>query len=214
MKKVLIIFSWYILISCEQKSNQETSSLITDNEISLELNETKNIEKIPTDIIQYFKDFKGTSIKIEVENFTQDQSFKPNDCLPLNYLIVLDNKIPQTQAESTGAKPVGKFKINDSNYFLVVVQQDDYGPIYYGLTYNSQEKKIQNSEKIAESWGDAGDSQVTYSLVTFNNDMIKIDKYIETCHADLEAQGDEMIATNVKCYDSTATIEITINIKP
>jgi hypothetical protein len=211
MNRLIIIFTLAILASCGQKSNKETSDLSSDNEISMESTEAKNLDKVPTDIITYFKDFNGNSIKIEVESYTQEHSFKPSDCLPFSYLPVLDNQIPQTQAESTGAKPIGKIKINESNYFLVVVQQDDYGPIYYGLTYNSEENRIQKSEKIAETWGDAGDSQVTYSLVTLKNDLIKIDKYIETCHAELEVQGDEMVATDIECSDSTATIKIKIN---
>ena len=204
MKKLSIIIALAILTSCGQENRRENTDSNIENKV--EAIETKEKVDIPDDIISYFNDYKGDSVKIEVEQYTQERSFEPADCLPLTFIPVFDNKIPQTQSESTGAKPIGKFKINETNYFLVVVQEDDYGPIYYGLTYNSEDNKIKNSEKIAETWGDAGDSQETYSVIRLMNEKVKIDKYIETCHADLVVQGDEMVATDVECSDSTATI--------
>ncbi len=208
MKKLSITISVAILTSCGQVNKSETKDSNTED--AVEVIETSEKVVIPTDIISYFKDFTKDSVKIEVEQYTQESSFEPSECLPLTFLPVFDSKIPQTQSESTGAKPVGKLKINDKNFLLVVVQQDDYGPIYYGLTYNSDENRIKDSEKIAETWGDAGDSQVTYSIVSIMNETVKIDKYIETCHADLEVQGDEMVATDVECSDSTAIVEMKI----
>ncbi|MAX79853.1 MAG: hypothetical protein CL843_06735 [Crocinitomicaceae bacterium] len=208
MKNISIIIIIAILISCGNENKSE--SIDSNNQETVEVLETSKKVEIPTNIITYFIDFTRDSVKIEVEQYTQERSFEPSDCLPLAFLPLLDNKIPQTQAESTGAKPVGKLKVNDNNYFLVVVQQDDYGPIYYGLMYNSQENRIENSEKIAETWGDAGDSQVTYSIIWMMNETVNINKYIETCHADLVVQGDEMIAKDVECSDSTATIEMKI----
>ena len=160
------------MTSCGQENKHESAD--SNNEEIVEAIETKDKVDIPDDIVSYFNDYKEDSVKIEVEQYTQEGSFEPADCLPLTFLTVLDNKIPQTQSESTGAKPLGKLKINETNYFLVVVQQDDYGPIYYGLTYNSEDNKIKNSEKVAETWGDAGDSQETYSVIRLMNEKVKI----------------------------------------
>ncbi len=208
MKKLLVILGLAILASCGQLDS-DTSDTI--NKDIVEFIESIEEVEINTDITSYFNDFPKDSIKIVVEQYTQERTFKPSDCLPLTFLPVLDNKIPQTQSESTGAKPVGKLKVNDSSFFLVVVQQDDYGPIYYGMIYNSGENMIKESEQIAEIWGDAGDSQVTYSVVSLTKESVKINKYIETCHLDLELEEDDPAADEIECSDSTATIELKIN---
>ncbi|WP_375561681.1 hypothetical protein ACE193_03780 [Bernardetia sp. OM2101] len=209
MNRIITMLMLIILTSCGQEKN--TSDINTKNELNADTIKTKKAEDISTDIITYFTDFQTDSIKIEVEAYIETQRFLPKDCLPLKFLPLLDNKIPQTQSESTGAKPVGKIKINNNHYFLVIVQQDDYGPIYYGLTYDSDKNKIQNSDKIAEIWGDAGDSQITYSIVSVTEQKVQIDKFIETCHANLEVPEEEMMETDMECSDSTATIEFKIN---
>jgi hypothetical protein len=204
----LIIVTVAILTSCGQKNRSESTD--SNSETMVEVIDTKEKVDIPADIIIYFKDFKRDSVKIEVEQYTQEIGFKPSECIPLKFIPLFENKIPQTQSESTGAKPLGKLRINENNYFLVVVQQDDYGPIYYGITYNSKEKRIEQSEIIAQAWGDAGDSQQIYSVITTMSEKVIIKKYIETCHADLEVEGDEMVASDVECFDSTAIVELKI----
>ncbi|MEZ4847482.1 MAG: hypothetical protein R3B93_02370 [Bacteroidia bacterium] len=164
-------------------------------------------QKEGQNFLKYFDDFSEDNLKIEVEEYTQERMFSPEECLPLSFLPLFDSIIPQTQSESTGAKPVGKVKITPENYFLVVVQQDDYGPIYYALNYHEKEHKIINSEKIAVIWGDAGDSQVIYSEINIKDNPLIIRKFIETCHADLEVEEDEIIITNEECSDSVSVVK-------
>jgi hypothetical protein len=66
--------------------------------------------------------------------------FEDDECLPRSFMPIFKKHISDYEMTTTGAKPVGKFKLADATYFLVVVQQDDYGPIYYGLTYNIEKK--------------------------------------------------------------------------
>jgi len=93
-------------------------------------------------------------------------------------------------------------------FLLVFVQQDDYGPIYYAATYDVETDKILSTEIIGQTWGDAGDSQITKSNLTIFTDSLVITKEITTCHAELEVQGQEMVAVSEECNDSTAIIKI------
>lgn len=209
MKIVFKLIVLLILTSCGQEDNSRNKDFNTND--SVEDTVSNKGVVIPTDLLSYFKDFTKDSLEIKVEQYMQESSFESNECLPLTYIPVFENKIPQNQYETSGTKPLGKIKINAKNFLLVVAQQDDYGPIYYGLTYNLEENKIKSSEKIAQIWGDEGDSQVTYSIVRVVNQTVKIYKFIETCQAELEEQGDEIIAKSVDCFDSTTIVEIKIN---
>lgn len=134
----------------------------------------------------------------------------PEECLPLTFLPLFEKHLIQTQAESTGAKPVGKFKVDDNHYFLAVVQQDDYGPKYYGMIYNLNTNKIEKCEKVAELWGDAGDSQTIYSQIIIKQHAISITKFIEFCHYDIDSEADEIEPMEDYCLDSIASIDLKI----
>lgn len=211
MKYLLFpVILFVFIISCSQerdKSIDEFDSKI-NSEASTKVEEGRKASS--ANLITYFKDFQGDSLKIEVESYTHDKTFDPSECLPLSFVPLFGNHIPQTQTESTGAKPVGKTHLKDDLYLLVMVQQDDYGPIYYAVIYNTKENKIYKSEPVAQSWGDAGDSQETYSTISMIDEKVLIKKSITTCHEDLEIKGEEVIATNPDCKDSTATIQIEI----
>ena len=211
MNRVLIVLiSIAFFISCGKESNQDEKERNTETNSTEEPSTTKSPSQTENELLAYFKDFPNDTVKVKVEPYTQERSFDPSECLPLTFLPLLENMIPQTRSESTGAKPVGKIQITDNKYLLVVVQQDDYGPIYYGLAYNSHENKIQKSEKIAEVWGDAGDYQGTYSLISLKNEKIIIQKFIETCHDEFEDNEEEIIVTSSECSDSTSTVEIKV----
>ena len=134
-----------ILMACGETNQIKDQKVISN---AVEIDSIKHeIDQIPNDLIEYFDKLPGDSIKIEVEDYTYERSFSPSKCLPLSFLPLLSGFIPQTQSESTGAKPIGRIKINDLNHLLIVAQQDDYGPIYYGLTYNQQENKLIHAKK-------------------------------------------------------------------
>ncbi|MBT31305.1 MAG: hypothetical protein CMO01_16750 [Thalassobius sp.] len=213
---ILLIF----LISCGKNSTKEHDKIIsyttiksepitkTDSSIRDNSTSKSSVSPLPTNLTSYFEDFQKDTIKIEVEAYTQETSFEPTECLPLSFLPLFEDHVYATQTESIGAKPVGKIKVHDDFYFLVFVQQDDYGPIYYGLAYDKQENKIKKVEKVALIWGDAGDSEEVYSMIYHTDKKIIIEKYIQICHFDLEITGDQVIVSNTDCSDSTKVLEL------
>lgn len=196
MNKIVFFLSLFLFFSCSQEENNDVQG------------NTNIVLEVPKNITSYFDSYKGDSLTIEIDDYLYEHSLKPDECLPLSLLPVLNDKIPQTQSKTTGAKPITQLKINNNNYFLVVAQQDDYGPIYYGLIYSISENKVKSSEEIAVNWGDAGDSQTIYSKISINKNFILIKKIIETCHADLAIFEGEMIAEDTECKDSTSIIKI------
>lgn len=200
--KLLVILFWLILFfSCSQEPNGFKEELVRGETLEIE---------IPTDILSHFDEIKKDTTVIEVEDkiAKRESSFNNNECLSLAYLPVLAEKIPQTQLESTGAKPFGKLKLSRDYFFLIVIQQDDYGPIYYGLVYNKKENRVLKSEKLAELWGDAGDSQTMFSVISIEEEIIKISQEIETCHANIEQQDGEIRETKVECENMIKQREI------
>jgi hypothetical protein len=165
-------------------------------------------EKSGKDFLAYFPAYQSDSFTVEVEPYIHERAFDDAECIPLVCLARFNGLIQQTKSASTGAKPIGKVRLQAGTYFLTLVQQDDYGPVYYGLVYDPAKGKSISCEKIAEHWGDAGDSQVTYSKIRIDSKAVTITKLIETCHADLEEQDNELAATDQACNDSTIVVQL------
>ena len=199
--KSIALFIALILASCGTTTSEVSEEKVTEPKQPGTKNSVKNF-------LAYFPAYQSDSFTVEVEPYTHERTFDDAECIPLAYLTHFNGLIQQNNSASTGAKPIGKARLQDGTYFLTLVQQDDYGPVYYGLIYDQAKEKSLSSEKIAEHWGDAGDSQVTYSNIRIDSKAVTITKLIETCHADLEEKDNELEATNQACKDSTVVVKM------
>lgn len=210
MNRVYIL-GLFILFSCGTRGKKEASVKEQNQEIKKEASksnfrkvESKKIDKL----LSFFSFFNQSEITIEVKQEDQNIVFSESECIPLKHLPAFNNIVRQTSSITTGAKPIGKIQLDSLLFFLVFVQQDDYGPIYYGVRYNLESDQILSKEIIGQTWGDAGDLQITKSKLTIFSDSLIINKNIRTCHFDLEAKDEEMVETTEDCNDSTVIINI------
>ena len=199
MKSIALLIA-LILAGCGSTTSESSQEKLTERKQS-------GAENSGKDFLEDFPAYQSDSFTVEVEPYTHQRTFDDAECISLAYLAHFDGLIPQTKSASTGAKPIGKVRLQAGTYFLTLVQQDDYGPVYYGLLYDLAKEKSVSGEKIAWHWGDAGDSQVTYSKIKVDASAVTITKLIETCQADLEEQDNETGATNQACKDSTVVVQ-------
>lgn len=209
----IYILSFIVLVSCGErktKTDETNQSTTKTQPKTIALIENKEIDAaLGLDRLQdLFPFFNKTEIVIEVGIEDQNTMFSDDECIPLKYQSSFNNILPQTSVTTTGAKPIGKIQLDPVMFLLVLVQQDDYGPIYYGAKYDVETDKVLSSEIIGQIWEDAGHSQIIKSTLTIFTDSLVITKKITICHAELEVQDQEMVAISEECNDSTAIIKI------
>lgn len=169
--------------------------------------------KTPDSLLSLFPSYQTDNKEIVVGEKARSGTLKDSELIPSEYQQYFEGFLYPTRSGSTGSKPIGKFKFSDQGYLLILFQQDDYGPIYYGLIYDKEADKILEKEIIAQEWGDAGDTQVIKTKFKQIDQELQITKFIETCHADLDFSGKEITTHNEECHDSTAMFVIDKNLK-
>lgn len=219
MEKVIInILVLLFITSCSlDKKKPETEKIIPSEEFGSAIAEqptkgntlTIELEPQTTDsLLSFFELLELESLKVTAKNNTYT-SYSEQEEIPFRYQTLFDGYLYPMGRTSTGYLPKNYFQISDSLAFLIIFIQDGYGPLYHGLVYNSVTNKIFNSQVLAREWGDAGDSQTIYSNLEQQERTLTVNKFITTCHAELDFDSDPVKVISEECFDSTyvATIK-------
>lgn len=214
MKQFNLIFC-LLLIACGiDKKNTEILNSSSNEEISqtkVELQTIVDSLRIENDLVSTSDSLLSYFNKVEPLplDFTLNTNNSINDSysiqreIPFSYQPIFEGHLYPMSRTSTGYLPKDYYQINDSIALLIIFIQDDYGPVYHGLAYNTSMKRILSTQILAREWGDAGDSQTIYSKLKLETQTLKIDKFIKTCHAELDIDSDPVKVISEECTDST-----------
>jgi hypothetical protein len=213
MNKLLLIILM-LLSACSEPSKQARYHVVID-----EVEETANVETAYREpaspenkvmngsLLSLFPQYHTDSISVKVVEEARYGSLEESGYIPLDKQKYFEGFL-YSQYSSTGAKPLGRLRIGEHSHLLTLYQLDDYGPVYYGMTYDEKADKIISKEIIAQEWGDAGDSQTIKSNIYYQDGQVQLIKRIETCHLDIETVGIDPEDAEVDCTDSVAVVKV------
>lgn len=213
MKKLICFLLVVVfLTSCgsdrKNSGTEDTNSTEIKDSIKFEF-ETKidssEVEPEPQELdslLSFFQMIDIESVTIKTYSNTNLLN-KGGSIIPFRYQPLFDGYLYPMGRRSTGYLAKNYLKLNDSTAFLIIFIDDDYGPVYHGLRYSIQDNEIRDSQILARTWGDAGDSQTIYSELGHHDGTLSINKYITTCHAELDFDSDPIEVISEECSDST-----------
>ena len=207
MNKLFLVTLTFLFACGESIQQGDLETVVADSkEEQIKDSEPAITKPDGASLLSLFPSYTTDNIEVEVSEQARSSSSSESKFIPLAYQPYFDGHLYAIGSESTGSRPVGRISLGEQASLLILFQQDDYGPIYYGLIYDNVADKILAKEIIAQEWGDAGDSQVIKSKIKHLNGLTHITKFIETCHADLEISDEEVTAQNEECKDSVAVV--------
>lgn len=214
MNKLLLLILTLIFACLE--SSQQQGPIAVEEKIEDEIihADTTLVKPAPLEnqvksgpLLSFFPEYQSDSITVEVSDKARYGAIEESEFIPLDNQNYFDGFL-YPRHSSTGLKPLGRLKIGESSHLLTLMQLDDYGPVYYGLTYDQKGDRIISKVVIAQEWSDAGDTQIIRSNIKQIDGQLQITKQIETCHADVDTVAVNPEYAEVKCNDSTAIVVV------
>lgn len=210
---VLFIGLFFTLLACGKQEKQANIDPGDITQCTTEPSDSQALQaslEHPTGLNNYFDVFLENELTVKVESIGTS-AIPKSKSLPAEYLALLAEVLPEARVKSARFKPISKVVLGEHHQFLLVFHQGDYGDQYFGLLFNTMSNCVEKAEKVAEYWGDAGDSENTSSIILFKNQQVFIEKHIETCHAEVDPEAEVPTAKNVDCQSTTASVVLGMN---
>lgn len=177
MKKLIILFGFLALISCneEKKTSLKLPIVLKEEKVWISKNQ-KFLDKFKTIDIDTLKVFSGEEVfDSNFEFFGKKIERSDSKIFPSDFNIFEDNKV-ETYA-------IYKFEIDKNNLGLIARTPSEYWPTSLKLfVYDKNKDKITNYTEIGESWGDAGDRLIKKSWFFKNKNDISCFLWVYYAH--------------------------------